>query len=102
MLQGAFFDIKTLTLLQEAFFDIKTLTLLQEAFFDIQTLTLLQEAFFDIQTLTLLQEADNLINIGFFVSTINTTNTHIHDGSFSWLGTGILIKSGGDKLVLLP
>ena len=30
----------------------------------------------------------------------DTPNTQIHDDSPSWLGTGTLIKSGGDKLVL--
>ena len=31
---------------------------------------------------------------------IDTTNTHIHDRSFSWLGTSTSIKSGGIILVL--
>jgi hypothetical protein len=31
---------------------------------------------------------------------IDTPNSQIHDRSLSWLGTVILIKSGGVKLVL--
>jgi len=31
---------------------------------------------------------------------IDTPNTHIHDCSLSWPGTGTSIKSGGVKLVL--
>jgi len=31
---------------------------------------------------------------------MDTPNTHIHDHSLSWLGTGISIKNNGLKLVL--
>jgi hypothetical protein len=31
---------------------------------------------------------------------IDTSNTHIHDRSLSWLDTAILIRCGGIKLVL--
>ena len=31
---------------------------------------------------------------------LDTTNTHIHDWSLSWLGTGTSVKSGGVKLLL--
>jgi hypothetical protein len=31
---------------------------------------------------------------------IDTTNTHIHDWSLSWLSTGTSIKSGGVKILL--
>ena len=31
---------------------------------------------------------------------IDNTNTHIHDWSLSWLGTGTSVKSGGVKLLL--
>ena len=30
---------------------------------------------------------------------VDTPNTHIHDSSLSWFGTGTSIKSGGAKLV---
>ena len=30
---------------------------------------------------------------------IDTPNTHVHNRTFSWLGTDTLIKSGGIKLI---
>ena len=52
------------------------------------------------QNSTLSKQFQNPIEKSLERGKIDTSNTHIHDRSLSWLDTGILIRRGGIKLVL--